>query len=176
MYGSDYASRPQRPLRLPRSFGQPEQRSALDVSRPDANPLARPLRETIAAHYRFSGEAPWRSEEQDPYYSPYYNLMGPTLHGPDRPDLPPMPQPPTGFISGIKLTADMDVEAKIRMVQLLVRGLARWPSNWKRKMAASTLKHTMHGEMEEVEGMDKDTYCSVCHDEVSGQIAHCLLC
>jgi hypothetical protein len=69
--------------------------------------------------------------------------------------------------ANLEFRSDMGEGEKRAVVQLVIKMVARMPGQSRMKAAESTLENTTYGQMGEREGMGKDVYCSVCHDEVS---------
>ncbi|WWC67211.1 uncharacterized protein I206_101118 [Kwoniella pini CBS 10737] len=77
----------------------------------------------------------------------------------------------TPSLGNMKITKDMDWSEKLKIVQLVIRGVSKLPTTPRKKAAESTLKYIKYGEFDNgdnlkvVEGLQKDEYCSVCHDD-----------
>jgi hypothetical protein len=61
----------------------------------------------------------------------------------------------------------MPEDEKKAMVKLVIKMVGRLPGVSRQKAAESMVERTNWGAMEVKEDMERDTYCSVCHDEVS---------
>lgn len=67
----------------------------------------------------------------------------------------------------VKITPDMDQEAKIALVKSVARGVGRWPPSFRKRAAGLAVKRTAYSQLQAQCGVEKDEYCSICHDEVS---------
>ncbi|WWC57699.1 uncharacterized protein I303_100233 [Kwoniella dejecticola CBS 10117] len=82
--------------------------------------------------------------------------------------------PPMGLHS-MKITKDMDSSEKLKIVQLVIRGVSKLPTTVRKRAAESTLRSMKYGNFEDgdnlklVEGLQKDEYCSVCHDDYEAE-------
>ncbi|OCF60049.1 hypothetical protein L486_02722 [Kwoniella mangroviensis CBS 10435] len=75
----------------------------------------------------------------------------------------------------LKITNEMDEKEKMKIVRIVIRSVRTLPHSLRKKGAESTLKTIKYEEFgkEEnqacVKGMEKDEYCSVCHDDYEAQ-------
>ncbi|WWC85449.1 uncharacterized protein L201_000312 [Kwoniella dendrophila CBS 6074] len=82
---------------------------------------------------------------------------------------------PTTPITSIKITDEMDESEKIKIVQMVIKGISRLPAIPRKKAAESTLhtiqydQFTSADNVKTVEGLEKDEYCSVCHDDYEAE-------
>ncbi|KAK8844658.1 hypothetical protein IAR55_006505 [Kwoniella newhampshirensis] len=66
--------------------------------------------------------------------------------------------------SQLQLTDDMSAEDKAKVVEMVARGVSRLPSGPRKKAAESMLETVPWGKLGDP-SMQKDDYCSVCHDD-----------
>ncbi|WVW81378.1 hypothetical protein I302_103370 [Kwoniella bestiolae CBS 10118] len=75
------------------------------------------------------------------------------------------------LFGNIKITDEMGEKERMKIVRVVIKSMARLPHQLKRKGAENTLKvikyEAFEGEESKgaTEGMEKDEYCSVCHDD-----------
>ncbi len=161
-----------RPFRLQRSFGAPERPSTMNMlgdTRFTGRVADVPsgfgdLPPPRSERSRPPFDQDWLNRHQHDYnpsslYNHYVAARGPPGHsaGSHYADL----------FSSLQLKPEMTDIERMRVVQLVAKGVTRWPSDCRRKMAENTLEHVSWGDFGEQEGMVRDEYCSVCHDEVS---------
>ncbi|WWD22795.1 hypothetical protein CI109_107289 [Kwoniella shandongensis] len=72
-------------------------------------------------------------------------------------------------LTHLQLTGDMSAEDRAKVVEMVARGVTRLPSGPRKKAAESTLETVPWGGLGDREGMPKDEYCSVCHDEYNDE-------
>jgi hypothetical protein len=70
-------------------------------------------------------------------------------------------------LANLEIREDMPEDEKKAMVRLVIKMVGRLPGVSRQKAAESMVERTNWGAMEVKEDMERDTYCSVCHDEVS---------
>ncbi|WVF66643.1 hypothetical protein IAT40_001384 [Kwoniella sp. CBS 6097] len=73
-------------------------------------------------------------------------------------------------LSSVKFTPEMTDDEKSKIVQMVIRGMARLPAAPRKKAAEDVLEILPWGQFGEREGMDRDEYCSVCHDEYEDEV------
>ncbi|OCF43124.1 hypothetical protein I317_03093 [Kwoniella heveanensis CBS 569] len=73
-------------------------------------------------------------------------------------------------LSSITFTPEMTDNEKGKIVQMVIKGMARLPPGPRKKAAEGVLEILPWGQFGEREGMDRDEYCSVCHDEYEEEV------
>ncbi|WVQ94252.1 hypothetical protein IAU59_001331 [Kwoniella sp. CBS 9459] len=73
-------------------------------------------------------------------------------------------------LSSIKFTPEMSEDEKGKIVQMVIRGMARLPAAPRKKAAEGVLEILPWGQFGQREGMERDEYCSVCHDEYDDEV------
>ncbi|GFZ44738.1 hypothetical protein JCM24511_02463 [Saitozyma sp. JCM 24511] len=68
-------------------------------------------------------------------------------------------------LANLEIREDMPEDEKKAMVKLVIKMVGRLPGVSRQKAAESMVERTNWGAMEVREDMERDTYCSVCHDE-----------
>lgn len=154
----------QRSFRLQRSFGAPERPSTMNMlgdvrpRPPPTGDLPPPRRE-----HRSMFDQDWLGQYHHEYtpaslYNTYVGALGPPGHN-----------LPHKVFSSLQLKPEMTEVERMRVVQMVAKGVTRWPTECRRKMAERTLEHVAWGDFGVREDMLRDEYCSVCHDEVGHQ-------
>jgi len=72
-----------------------------------------------------------------------------------------------GILAHLRLRDNMSEEERTKVLKSLVRGVDRLPSAARKKLADDTVSVATYDQLESTAQMEKDLYCSVCHDEVS---------
>ena len=145
-----------RSFRLQRSFGEPETPSTMNMmgdNRPGLGDIPPP---------RSLFDHDWLNRHHHEYnpsslYNAYVSALGPPGHS---------SASHYNLFSSVQLKPEMSEEDRTRVVQMVARAVTRWPSDCRRKMAENMLEYVAWGSFGEREDMERDGYCSVCHDEV----------
>ena len=158
-----------RPFRLQRSFGTPERSSNLSMTG-NPEPLSRRTGER-----RGFGDLPplragrFRSQFDEDWLNSHNHEHSPqSLH-----NAAVAPVTISGgahhleIFSSLQLDPNMGEVERATVVGLVAKGVTRWPSDYRRMMAENMLEHIAWADIGPGDGMLRDEYCSVCHDEVS---------
>ncbi|WVR03174.1 hypothetical protein IAU60_000165 [Kwoniella sp. DSM 27419] len=74
------------------------------------------------------------------------------------------------YATALQITPEMDDEQKTKIVRAVLRGMPKLPAGPRKKAAEGVLETVLWGQFGEREGMARDEYCSVCHDEYEDEI------
>lgn len=106
----------------------------------------------------------WRHFQrlQEVATSPYMAFHG----GMDQGHYQVRPPAPHELLGHMRLTADMDPAERLRAARTVAAGIGRWPMRCRRKAAEQMVELLPWARLQGSPEMEKDTYCSICHDEV----------
>ncbi|ORX41268.1 hypothetical protein BD324DRAFT_53740 [Kockovaella imperatae] len=72
-------------------------------------------------------------------------------------------------IRGVQFKPEMTDDEKMHLARAVTRGVGRWPMDIRRKTAEDVVEKIQYGNIGSRPGLEKDEYCSICHDEYESQ-------